>query len=57
MVPVGDTEKLAEKILFLLQNPQIAETMGQAAISYVKQFSAREVAEQWQNFFKKFLRN
>ncbi len=54
VVPIGDVEKLAEKILFLLQNPQIAETMGQEGISYVKQFSARGVAGQWQEVFKKF---
>ena len=54
VVPVGDVSVLAEKILLLLQNPELAERMGQEAIEYVKQFSARSVAEKWQEIFSTY---
>ena len=51
VVPIGDVSMLAKKIQFLLQNPEVTERMGQEAMVYVKQFSARSVAEKWQEIF------
>lgn len=52
IVPVGDVQKLAEKIIFLFQHKEKAIEMGKAGSEYAKQFFAKGVAEKWQDIFQ-----
>jgi 1,2-diacylglycerol 3-alpha-glucosyltransferase len=54
VVSVGDVETLAEKISLLLKDQEKSKQMGLAGTEYVKQFSARGVAEKWEEIFKKY---
>ena len=54
VVPVGDSLALAEKLQLLLHNTALAKRMGEEGKLYVQNFSARGVAEKWQEIFKKF---
>lgn len=37
IVPIGDYQRLAERIIYLLQNPQLTQKMGQQAHQLVKE--------------------
>lgn len=55
LVPVGDAEKLAEKIIYLLENPQQASDMGQRGKELVKEkffFTAKDVTTLWERVLK-----
>ncbi|HOV80591.1 MAG TPA: glycosyltransferase family 4 protein [Bacillota bacterium] len=46
LVPPGDAAAIAEKVVFLLKNPEFARAMGRrAALEVEKRFSAGEMAE------------
>lgn len=51
VVPIGDEKTLAEKIIFLFENPEERKRMGQAGIIFVGKFSAASIAEEWQKIF------
>ncbi|MDD5396995.1 MAG: glycosyltransferase, partial [Candidatus Moranbacteria bacterium] len=57
VVPPGDVKTLAEKIISLLNDSEKSQRMGKAGVEYVKQFSARGVAEKWQEIFFKYKKN
>lgn len=46
LVKVGETEKLAEKILFILNNLDVAEKMGEAGLKESKKYSTTEVKKE-----------
>lgn len=53
LVPVGDSEKLAEKILALLQNPSLAQTMGENGKKLVfEKFDGRKNTEKIINYWR-----
>ena len=53
LVPAGDANQLAEKILFLLQNPGQAATMGRRGREKVARLcDFKIVAEEWENFYR-----
>ncbi len=56
VVPVGDAKMLAEKIILLFKDEKKAQQMGNIGIEYAKQFSARKVAEKWEEIFGKYLK-
>ena len=38
LIPPNDAGALADAIIFLLQNPEIAEKLGQAACEHIQQY-------------------
>jgi glycosyltransferase involved in cell wall biosynthesis len=52
----GDSNELAQKIIYLSQNPQIREEMGREGRKYVLQkFDAKKIYDQIENLFKELL--
>jgi glycosyltransferase involved in cell wall biosynthesis len=54
VVPVGDEKILAEKIVLLLNDAALAQRMGKNGTENVRNFSAKGVAEKWQEIFVKY---
>jgi len=53
LVPIGDSETLAKKILFLLNNPDKAKEMGQAGRKIVREkFNQEKITKKMINFWK-----
>lgn len=55
LVPIGDAKKLAEKIIYLLQHPDVAHTMGERGRELMKKkfnFTAADVVAIWQTITK-----
>ena len=48
LVPVNDSEKMAEKINYLIENKSIREKMGKEAERVRKKYSAEIIATQWE---------
>jgi len=51
LVPIGDSKVLAEKIIYLLENPDIAKTMGENGRKLVKEKygdNTKKIIELWQ---------
>lgn len=51
LIPPGDSQALAEKILFLLRNPDVAQQMGRAGKARAEVNDYAGVMEQWTNFY------
>jgi glycosyltransferase involved in cell wall biosynthesis len=51
VIPIGNVSLLAEKIIFLFNNPDEQKKMGQAGIDFVKNFSARSITLEWEKIF------
>lgn len=52
LVPCGNDEKLAEKMLFLANNPLDADRMGRTAMEVVETFSENKVAQMWDKYLR-----
>ena len=57
VVPVGDEDKLAQKIVNLLQNPQKRKEIGTKTSEFVKQFSAKKITLEWEKIFGEAIKN
>ncbi len=55
VVPPNDHEVFAEKIVYLLSNPEKREAMGENAIRYAQQFSAPAIAKEWEKVYTNFI--
>jgi glycosyltransferase involved in cell wall biosynthesis len=44
-VPLGDVEEMARKVIYLLENPEIARKMGEANREFVKKYDWKTIAE------------
>lgn len=55
LVPVRDTNALAEKIIHLIENEGLRREMGAKAKENVKMFSTENVMTQWKNLFKELI--
>lgn len=51
IVEPGDFQKMAEKIIYLHDNPEAREKMGQAGIAMVKNFSPGRIAAEWEKIY------
>lgn len=47
VVEPGDYNAMAEKILYLIQNPEQATQLGRQGREYAKQFSSSNIAKEW----------
>jgi len=56
IIDVGDIHALAEKILLLMTNTSLAHRLGQQGMSDVQKFSARQIAQKWQQIYLKVTR-
>jgi len=57
LVPPGDAEAIAGKVVFLLENPDIARTMGlRAAEEVEKRFSAEKMADEITSLYYEMMR-
>lgn len=57
LVPVGDTDALAEKLCMLIENPDLRKKMGKEAAKNVLRFSEENVMKLWENLFHDLLKN
>lgn len=53
LVPVGDSEAMAEAILKLIENKTLAEEMGKAAKKRAEDFGVEKMTEEYQKLFSK----
>lgn len=52
LVKAGDVRKMAEKICYLIENRDVRESMGQAAIARAGMFSRDQVMHRWIELFE-----
>ena len=52
LVEAGDVRKMAEKICYLIENRDVRESMGQAAIARAGMFSRDQVMHRWIELFE-----
>ena len=52
LVPVGDDEKMAEKISYLIDHPEEAEAMGDKAKAIADQARPEVIAKTWLDFIE-----
>lgn len=56
MVPFGDVKGLAEKILYLMEHPEVAEEMGKKGRERIeKEFSLDAILLQMEKLYKEIL--
>ena len=57
VVPVGAHEAMAEKFIQILENEELRRKLSQGAYNYVQQFSAANIAKEWEKLYKKAIEN
>ncbi len=56
LVPVKNYEKISEKVIYLLKNPEISKKMGENGYNYVKEkFSLEKMVKNYENLYLKIL--
>lgn len=55
ITPVGDAHKLAEAINYMLDNPDVADRMGDKAQEITKRLDPNVIFEQWNKYINTFL--
>ena len=53
LVEPGDFKTLAEKIVFLINNPDKLELLGRGALDFVQKFSTPHIAQEWISVYNK----
>lgn len=51
IVEPGDFQKMAEKIVYLHDNPAAAQALGQGGLEMVKNFSPAQIAREWEKIY------
>jgi GalNAc-alpha-(1->4)-GalNAc-alpha-(1->3)-diNAcBac-PP-undecaprenol alpha-1,4-N-acetyl-D-galactosaminyltransferase len=57
IVPQDDIEGMVEKIIFLIENPEEREKMGEFAQQSVQQYNIEIIGKRWENLFELVLNN
>ena len=57
VVEPGDYRAMAEKIIFLLKNPEISAKMGRAGNLGVQEFSEEKIASKWEEIYQQAINN
>lgn len=55
LVPVGDTDKFAERVCQLIEDPQLRQKMGSAGIRSSQRYSPDNIMPQWISLFEEVL--
>lgn len=53
LIPVGNLDLFAEKLVFLMKNEQVRTKMSQKAIKRADDFTPDKIAQRWMNEFKR----
>lgn len=53
LIPVGDTERLADALNYYIENPQVAERFGKLGLEINKELVPSVIGEKWLNAFEK----
>lgn len=56
LVPNGDIDGLAERIIYLIEHPQERKEMGRKAFEYAGNFSQEKVMAQWMALFDRLVK-
>ncbi|MDE6011269.1 MAG: glycosyltransferase family 4 protein [Prevotella sp.] len=51
LVDNGDTTQLAERICFLIENPEVRKEMGQRAVETARKYDIEEIGKRWEALF------
>jgi len=57
IVKVGDDQAMAEKFVLLLENSGLREKLSQGAYNSVQQFSAPNIAKEWEKLYTKVIKD
>ena len=55
LVERGDHAALAERMIFLLKNPEIKKELGKGGLDYSEQFSANRIADEWEKIYRQVI--
>lgn len=55
LVPVGDTEALAERLCRLIESPELREEMAAASLRYSEMYHTEVIMQQWMSLFDALL--
>ena len=55
LVPTGDEQMLAEKICYLIENPNIRTQMGAAALKKSENYHIEKIIPMWMNLFERLI--
>ncbi|MFA6306904.1 MAG: glycosyltransferase [Patescibacteria group bacterium] len=57
VVKAGDEKSMAEKFILLLENNELREKLSRGAAEYVRQFSAPNIAKEWEKLYSETIKN
>jgi glycosyltransferase involved in cell wall biosynthesis len=57
LVEPGDVETLAEKIIYLFENPEERKRLGQGGLKFVQKFGIKNIADEWGKIFARYSNN
>lgn len=57
LIEPGDVNTLAEKIIYLLENPDERKRLGQGGLKFVQKFGIKNITDKWEEIFKQFSNN
>ncbi|HEX4104096.1 MAG TPA: glycosyltransferase [Candidatus Paceibacterota bacterium] len=57
IVPPNDEKAMAEKLIYLLKNPGVAQKLGAGARTYAEQFSEPKIADQWEAIYASVIKS
>jgi 1,2-diacylglycerol 3-alpha-glucosyltransferase len=57
VVEPSDEHAFAEKVIYLLKNPKVAEKLGEGGRTYAEQFGEAAIAEKWEAIYEKTIKD
>ncbi|HRZ30402.1 MAG TPA: glycosyltransferase [Candidatus Paceibacterota bacterium] len=57
LVPTDDYEAMAEKIIYLLKNKELAQHLGQAGRKIAEQYSTQAICTKWEEVYQRVIDN
>jgi glycosyltransferase involved in cell wall biosynthesis len=55
LVPRGDVDAIADSILYLLENENIADNLGRKATEIVERFAPEKISGLWEGYINKII--
>lgn len=53
IVPCGDYKKIAEKVIYLLEHPNVADSFSNESIKIRDRFSEKNIIQKWDNYLER----